>query len=50
VIPDHVREALSHAVGTLSTVAPDQRQGVLNYINNLLDWINSRKSRNGQRW
>lgn len=42
MIPDHVRQALTFASQTLSSCAPEQRQGILNYINNLLDWINSR--------
>lgn len=42
VIPDAAREALTFAANTLRTCAPEQRQTILNYINNILDWINSR--------
>lgn len=42
LIPEPTREALTWAVTALKTCAPEQRQYILNYINNLLDWINSR--------
>lgn len=42
VIPDAAREALTFAANTLRTCAPEQRQTIINYINNILDWINSR--------
>lgn len=41
-IPGPTQEALEWARKALRTCAPEQRQYILNYINNLLDWVNSR--------
>ena len=41
-IPGPTQEALEWARKALRTCAPEQRQYILNYVNNLLDWINSR--------
>lgn len=42
LLPTPQLEALVHAANTLRTCAPEQRQTIINYINNILDWINSR--------
>ena len=34
-----IREALTHAAATLRTCASEQREAVLDWINNLLDQI-----------
>jgi hypothetical protein len=37
MIPDPIAEALRHASDTLRTVAPSNRDAVLDWINQLLD-------------
>jgi len=40
MIPAPLAEALSYACATLRTCAPDQRDGIKEWIDRLLDFIN----------